>query len=501
MSSKQSYGQIVKSSSIMGGSAGIVMLLGLIRSKLAALLIGPTGIGLLTSFTVIQTLASTLSGFGLGASAVRKISGAFAENDHTEIEKLAFILRRLSYISGIIGLCLLAACSPMISKFTFGDYKYTLDIAALGIVVLASNMSSAYLAVLQGMRCITEMARTNIYSTAVGTASVLILYVNFGYRGIVPGLIFASIAQLAFAHHFYRKLNIVASKQAWKQTLSESKSIIFLGFSFMWGGLLVSGLSYLTIYLINQYESVHAVGLYSAAYAISGAFVNFILGAMSSDYYPRLAGLANDKVAMKTLVNQQTEIGVLLATPGLLAGIVFAPWIIVGLYTIDFKLGAPLLQWYIIGALGRVISWPMGFIILALGKARWFLIFETSLNVLHAILIAIGLIVFGIEGIAFAFCILNVISILILYIIAKKTIDFSWSASGRQLVSASLFSLIFGLILSLTTPSIITICVGSVFVLITAIFSLRLLVSKVGRDNRAVKRLSEVPLVKLIMGT
>ena len=484
----------------MGGAAGIVMLLGLIRSKFAALLIGTTGIGLLASFTVIQAFASTLSGLGLGSSAVRKIAAAFAENDHIEIGRSTFVLCRLSLFCGVTGLCLLAACSPAISNLTFGDYKYTLDIAALGIVVLMSNISSAYLAVLQGMRCVTEIARVNIYSTAVGTASALILYVPFESRGIVPGLIFASITQVAFSYHYFRKLNIVASNQTWRQTFSQSKSTIFLGFSFMWGGLLVSGLGYFTIYLINQFESVHAVGLYSAAYVISGAFVNFVLGAMGTDYYPRLTGIANDKVAMKHLINQQTEIGILLAIPILLAGVFFAPWIIVGLYSIDFKLGAPLLQWFIVGALCRVISWPMGFIILAQGRARLFLIYETSLNVLHAALIAIGLVAFGLEGVSLAFCISNIISTLVLYIIAKKTIDFSWDTSNKKLVFASFSSILFGLILSQNTASIITASVGALFVLMTVIFSLRLLADKIGRNSETIQRLSRIPLIKSIIG-
>ena len=484
----------------MGGAAGIVMLLGLIRSKFAALLIGTTGIGLLASFTVIQTFASTLSGLGLSSSAVRKIAAAFAENDHIEIGRSTFVLCRLSLLSGVTGLCLLAACSPAISKLTFGNYKYTLDIAALGIVVLMSNISTAYLAVLQGMRRVMEIARVNIYSAAVGTASALILYVAFESRGIVPGLILASITQAVFAYHYFRKLNIVESKQTWRQTFSQSKSTIFLGFSFMWGGLLVSGLGYFTIYLINQFESVHAVGLYSAAYAISGAFVNFVLGAMGTDYYPRLTGMANDKVAMKNLVNQQTEIGILLATPFLLAGVFFAPWIIVGLYSIDFKSGAPLLQWFIIGALCRVISWPMGFIIVALGKARLFLIFETSLSILHATLIAIGLSVFGLEGVSFAFCVTNIISTLVLYIIAVKTINFNWGASSKKLVFASFSLILFGLILSQNTASIITVCVGPLIFLMTSIFSLRLLAEKIGRNSDVIQRLRRIPLIKSIIG-
>lgn len=485
----------------MGGAAGMVMLLGLIRSKIAALLIGTTGIGLLGSFTAIQTLASTFSGFGLGASAVRKISASFSSNDYAEIGRSVFVLRRLSLVSGIIGLCLLIIFSPAISKLTFGDYRYTLDVASLGIVVLVGNIAAAYLAVLQGMRCIADIARVNIYSATVGAASALILYIPLESRGIVPGLILASFAQFAFAYYFSRKLNIELKEQSWKQIFSESKLLLSLGFSFMWGGVLVSGLGYLTIYLINKFENVHAVGLYAAAYAISGAFVNFILGAMSTDYYPRLAGTTNDKAAMIRLVNHQTEIGVLLVTPGLLAGVLFAPWIIVGLYSSEFELGAPLLQWFLVGALGRVISWPMGFVILALGKARWFMIYETSLNVLHAALIAVALIYFDLKGVAFSFCVINIISILILYIIANKAIDFSWSASSKRLIFASIFLVACSLIISTATLPFSNFWVGFPFLSMVSVVSLRLLVERVGRNNNAMRYLSRFAIVRFIVGS
>lgn len=479
----------------MGGAAGIVMLLGIIRSKFAALFIGTTGVGLVASFTLIQTFVSTLSGLGLAASAVRNISKAYSENNHEEIGRSVFALHRLSIISGILGLCLLAACSPMVSNFTFGEHKYTGDIAALGVIVFFVNLSSAYLAVLQGMRCVSEIARANIYSTLAGTTAALVFYISLGLRGIVPGLILASITQLAFAYHYFKKLNIAPIKQSWREMFLQSKSTISIGFSFVWGGLLISGIGYLTIYLINHYESIHSVGLYSAAFAISGAFVNFVLGAMSTDYYPRLAGMANDKVAMKHLINQQTEIGILLVVPGLMIGVIFAPWIIVGLYSADFAPGATLLQWFIAGSLGRVISWPMGYILLALGKARWFMIYETSMNALNAILITHGLIVFGLKGVSIAFFVLNMLSVLVLYVIAKNTIEFRWTASSKKLVFASISSIVVGFVLSQIATPIVVICIGSVFVLITTIFSLKLLANKIEFGGYLIRKISKASLI------
>jgi len=44
---EKSYSQILKASSIMGGAAGINMILVMVRVKFAAVLIGTTGVGLL----------------------------------------------------------------------------------------------------------------------------------------------------------------------------------------------------------------------------------------------------------------------------------------------------------------------------------------------------------------------------------------------------------------------------------------------------------------------
>ena len=80
---------------------------------------------------------------------------------------------------------------------------------------------------------------------------------------------------------------------------------------------------------------------------------------------------------MNRLVNEQTEIGLLIALLGLLATVVLAPWIVHIFYTKEFLHAVELIRWFILGCLGRVISWPLGFLMLALGKGKWYLITET----------------------------------------------------------------------------------------------------------------------------
>ena len=81
---------------------------------------------------------------------------------------------------------------------------------------------------------------------------------------------------------------------------------------------------------------IESAGYYQAAWALSGLFAGFVLGAMGADFYPRLSGLIHDREAAIRAVNEQTEIGVLLALPGLLATLALAPWVIHAFYTKEF---------------------------------------------------------------------------------------------------------------------------------------------------------------------
>jgi antigen flippase len=46
-------------------------------------------------------------------------------------------------------------------------------------------------------------------------------------------------------------------------------------------------------------------------------FAAFVLSAMGTDFYPRLTAVIEDREAAVRAVNEQTEIGILLALPGL----------------------------------------------------------------------------------------------------------------------------------------------------------------------------------------
>lgn len=477
----------------MGGSAGLTLLLGMVRVKFAAVLIGANGVGLNTSYTAVQTVIGTIAGLGLQSSAVREIASATSNADQQAIGRTVLALRRLSWLAGLLGMIAVVVLSPMLSDFTFGHQRYASDISALGLVILFTTLTGAETALIQGTRQIDTLAKANVLSGALGTAAAVGLYATLGIEGVAPALVIASAMQLIITWYFSRRIAIPKVKLSYWQTILEARNMAQLGLIMMINGLMVSAVTYATVSLLTRQEGMAAAGIYSAAFALSGIFVNFVLSAMATDYYPRLTGLVDSKIAMTRLVNEQTEIAMLLALPGLLATLTFAPWIIKIFYSHTFLEAVKPLQWFLLGCMGRVISWPLGFVLLALGKGRWFLLTETSFNGLYMILIFLGLKYFGIEGTAMAFFVMYLGYIAAVYYVCRLLIDFTWTPECLKVASFALPTLGIVFVASRNLATLPAGALGFIATITTSFFCLRAILKRVEPDQRLGKILSRVP--------
>ena len=476
------------------------MLLGMVRTKFAAVLIGTAGAGLLANFGAIQGLVGTLAGLGIGSSAVRDVAAAVAAGDQTAIGRTVLTLRRMCCLTGLAGMAAMMAFSPMLAQWTFGNQDHTLEIAALGLIVLFGNLSAGQTALINGMRRIGDLARLGVISAGIGTVVSIGFYLWLGLRGIVPALVLAAGVNLFITWQFAKRVPVPPVSMTWSASFKEAGGMVKLGVVMMWSGLLGSLATYATVKMITTSISLPAVGIYSAAFALSGMFVNFVLGAMGADYYPRLTSVAQDKAAVNRLVKEQTEIGVLLDVPGLRATLSMAPWVIHLFYTAEFLHAVVLLQWFVLGCLGRVVSWPLGFVMLALSKGKWFFATETTSIVLHLALIAALLHWVGLQGVAMAFTVLNVVSTAIVWGVARHLTVFAWSPSSRNMLAGLTAVVVLLFITVRALPLWPGTVVGGLITVGVSLYCLRGLVARVGPEHRVTKLGLRVPGIKWVVG-
>lgn len=466
------------------------MLIGLLKVKFAAALLGPMGVGLVGTYNSIAVMATTLAGLGISQSGVREIASARADSER--VARAVVTVGRISWLAGVIGALLLAALAWPLSRITFGDQSHFYALMLLGLVVLFSSIRGGQMAILQGHRRVADLAKVNVLGTAVGALVAVGFYYFGGIQGIVPALIAMALIQLLWSWLFSRRIEVDDVNLSWRDVYSDSKDLIRLGIALMWSALMVAIVAYLSRALILNDSGIEAVGIFSAAFAISGLLVNFILKAMSADYYPRLAERTDCADSMTRLVNEQIEMGVLLAMPAILVVLSIAPLAVGILYSAEFVEAAQLLRWFTLGCLIRIIQWPIGFITLALGKAGLFGSLQTVFNILHVGLLFGGLKVAGVLGVSIVYPILYVISSCIIYTVGRQMIGFRFSPSAFRLVVNALIASLLVFCLTHLLPSLHGLLVTLAMSLICSSYYLKELLARVGPGHKISKVVARV---------
>lgn len=488
-----SYGQILKSSSIVGGAQGINYIIGMVRTKLVAVLLGPSGIGLVGLYMSATDLVATIAGLGISSSGVREVAEAHGGGDAEQVARTVKTLRRVCWVTGIFGWLLCAAFSYPLSFLTFGSGEAAWSLAALGVTILIGSVSGGQNALIQGTRRIGDLARIGVLGAVVSTIVAVVLYAWLGKNGVIPVIIVTAAANLGFSWWFARQIQVAPISLTWAETLGNSKRLIQIGIAFMYGSLLASlvGLTIRTM-IVKKY-GLDANGIYQATWAISGMFASFIINAMGTDFYPRLTAVAKDNEQINRLVNEQIEIGILLALPGLLGSLSFAPWVMRLLYSTKFIAGAELLPWFLIGVFGSIILFPLGFIQRAKGAIRWIYIGQSWANISYLVLASVFIPSVGILGAAYAYTISVTLHSLVIYLIARHLSKFVWTPETLKLIAAS-FSLIFAGLATKELPGdVLPLCLGVALVGYTCVFSLRGITSRIGSNHRVIRVLCNLP--------
>lgn len=495
-----SYGQILKSSSIIGGAQALTVLISMVRIKAVAIILGPTGLGLIGIYTTAVDFVAIISGMGIGNSAVRDIAEAHASGNDERVSRSVKALRRTCWITGLLGWVLTALFAWPLSLWAFGSGKQAWILAILGATILLGAISSGQAALLQGRRRIGDLARINVISVTLSTIISIALYTWLRERGIVPVLLVSGSITLLTSWWYARKVDCTNIELTWKESWPDAKRLVHLGLAFMWSGLLLTGATLVTRTWIIREFGLDANGIYQAAWSLSGMFAGFIIGAMGTDFYPRLTAASQNDAQVNQLVNEQTEIGILLALPGLLGSLSFAPWVMQLFYSQKFLPGAQLLPWFVLGVFGKVISWPMAFIMVAKGESRLFAISETIFTVLYLALIISLVRTIGLWGSALAFAILYLTYTIGAYCIAHRMTGFEWNRATIKLIFTSIALIAAGFAVQKYLSGSPRYFIGGLLTVITSIYALRGIVARLGPEHRIISMACKIPGGKRICG-
>jgi antigen flippase len=481
---RSSFRQILSSTALIGGSSVFTLALGTIRTKVLAVLLGSEGIALISAFQSITNLATTIAGLGLHTSAVRRIADASNTEDIHQTSKRSTALRRISIGLGILGMVLLAVFAETLSTVTFGTTQNKVALLILSPIVFFSVVSNSQKALVQGLRRIRELATINVWAAVLSTMIGLPIAYYYGRSGIAVSLLASAFAALFVSFYYARRVPVPRLQISWRETFGETSVLLRMGVFFMLAAVMGSITTYLIQILVIRMAGLPIAGLYQASTTLASVYSGFVLGAMASDYYPRLSQVASRNDEVCKLVNEQAEAALLLALPGLMVTLLLAPYIVVLLYSDSFAATTPILRWQTLGVFGRIVVWPIAFIILAKGRAGIFFVTELFSNIVHIALIYFCLKHFGSVGLGLAFPLLYLVYGIPIYLIARRLADFRWSLPNQKLIVASVVaSLVVFSFAQYGGNSPLSLTVGGIVTVATSILCLKTLAERSGVSN------------------
>ena len=423
---KSSYRQVMKATSIFGGVQVFQIIIGIVRSKFIAILLGPLGMGISGLLTATTGFVAGLTNFGLSTSAVKDISAAHSSGNETRLAIVAKVFRRWVWVTGLLGAILTAVISPWLSELTFGNRDYTFAFIWISITLLFNQISAGQSVLLRGMRRIRYMAQAGMLGSIIGLFTTIPLYYFYGVKGIVPGIIITSITTLILSWYYARKLDIKPIFVSKARTVAEGKGMLKMGFMISMSGLITLGASYIVRIFISNNGGIEQVGLYNAGFAIINTYVGMIFTAMAADYYPRLAAVAQSNTQSREVINQQAEIALLILAPILIIFLVFINWVVIVLYSKQFLPVTVMIYWAALGMFFKAASWSIAFIFLAKGASKLFFWNELITNIYLLGLNILGYYYWGLTGLGLSFLVSYFLYLIQVYMVAKINYKFSF---------------------------------------------------------------------------
>ena len=422
---------------IIGGSSVLNLFIGLARTKVAAILLGPAGIGLVGLYTSLLGTGTTVAGMGIGTAGTRQVAEAAGRED---LPALAVARRALAWLAVALacaGALVVWALRDVLARAVLGSESHSGAVGWLALGVALSVLGAAQGALLRGMRRIKDMALVSVLSAVVNTAIGIAVLWRFGKSGLIAYVLIGPALVFLFGRVFTSRLPKPERTAIDRRTLAHQwKLLLGVGVAFMGSGVVTTLVQLWIRVEIRGHSGTEALGHYEAAWTIATQYLAFVLSAMGADYYPRLTGLIHDKFGATRLVNQQTEIAVLLSAPVIILMLGLAPWITTLLYSSAFSPAVAVVRWQMLGNVLQVASWPLGFVLIAAGDAKTYLLTQTASLLVMGGLISALIPVFGLPVTGVASLASYALLLPLVYLLARHRIGFAWTRKVTVLVAA-----------------------------------------------------------------
>ncbi len=482
MSETGEYKNIFKTTFLFGFVQVFNILVKACLNKIVALILGPTGMGVIGLFNTTINFLQTGAGLGISQAAVRDVSEANKIHDNKKYSFIISLINKVVLFTSLLGIIITIILSPFLSNWTFGNSDYIISFICLSIVVGLNIYSEGQLAVLKGMRQLRSLAKASMIGAFVGLVSAVPFYYFFGENGIVPSLFVVACSSVFFSNYYVRKIKFDRIKLTIKEMFSKASTMVKMGCALMF----VSFIGYFSDLIIVSYISNHGgltdVGLYQAGITIITSYFGIIITAMSTDYYPRISAVHQDNIKLQNEMNNQSETGLIMLFPLVMTFVILSSFFIRILYSDEFFRTNEYTDYAMIGSLIISVSNCMGMVLLAKQVAKIFL-----WSVITQRIIMLGIYIlfyntFGLLGLGLSYIIHGILQLMFMTYILRWNYNITLNRNVVKLLIITLLATLLAIIIRTTFNLLIASVLNASLLIAAIIFSYIYMKTKMSID-------------------
>ena len=487
---KNSYSHIMKYTGLFGGVQFLNILVGVVRNKLVAIILGPGGMGLVSLFNSTIKLVSESTNLGISMSAVKNISTEVDSGDESSVLHHVALIRCWSLLTGILGFVICVLFSPLLDAWTFSWGDHTLHFVLLSPVIFLMAITGGEVAILKGTRRLSAVAAISFYSMVAMLLMTVPIYYIYGESGIVPSLFLAALAQMLITVAYSFRQYPLRFKFR-RELFAEGMGMIKLGIAFVLAGIMGSGADFLIRSFLNNNGGLDIVGLYNAGYVMTFVYAGMVFTAMETDYFPRLSAVGSDVAEQNMCVNRQIEVTLLLVSPLMVLFMVAMPLLLPLLYSGKFMAVTGMMQFVVLGMFVRAVSLPIAYLPLSKGDSVLYLVVEAVYDVMVVGLTVMAYNWWGLTGTGAALALSLLIDCVMLYAVMNIRYGYAMSRDVVRYMGVLLPFALMSFLITMTDSSVVYWVMGCLLVLSSSAVSIYILHNKTSLWEKLVQKIGQ----------
>lgn len=459
------YQEIFSSALLFGVVQFLTILSKVIVNKIAALLLGPSGVGLIAIIQNAINTTKTITSLGISQSAVRDVAAANSTINSEKIDSAIRSTNFLILLASIFGFVFSLAITPIVISSLFQLELQLKSMLCIALGVMFLTLYEGKLALLRALRSLNTLAKAGIFSALSSLLIAPLGYFILKEDGIVFVAAISSIVAYIVAAHYVRKSRI-PSGILWDRNNSiHYKQIINSGAVISFAAILSQASVLIITSYISRKGGTYDVGLYSAGTMIVVGYFSTIIGALMSDYYPRISSYFNDDAKLNDELNRQTIVTTIICIPLVVPFIFLSSEIITTLFSREFNNAQEFVRIGLIGVVTTIFSNQIDIILIVKKENKLYFAICLLFRMTEVLLSAMLYHYHGMAGLGFALAITGMIHFAVMYYFANKLYSVHYEAkTWQQIGLLVLIMVISGILNSIVSGWYKIFCIASVFI-------------------------------------